>query len=74
LEVNGGVNITTKPKFDTIVFRRPNETPQINLNEIQCWVGGVNILPPNSNDFIGYFATWDTDKSFPSRLFCYEVV
>jgi len=48
------------------VFRRPNETPQINLNEIQCWVGGVNILPLNSNDLIGYFATWDTDKSFPS--------
>ena len=66
MEVNGGVNIITKPHFDTIVFRRPNETPQINLNEIQCWVGGVNILPPNSNDLICYFATWDTDKSFPS--------
>ena len=66
LEVNGGVNITTKPHFDTIVFRRPNETPQINLSEIQCWVGGVNILPPNSNDLISYFAIWDTDKSFPS--------
>jgi hypothetical protein len=26
----------------------------------------VNILPLNSNDLIGYFATWDTDKSFPS--------
>jgi hypothetical protein len=34
LEVNGGVNIITKPYFDTIVFRRPNNTPQINLNEI----------------------------------------
>jgi len=38
----------------------------VNLNEIQCWVGGVNILPPNSNDLISYFAIWDTDKSFPS--------
>ena len=66
MEANGGVNIITKPHFDTIVFRRPNNTPQINLNEIQCWVGGVNILPPNSNDLIGYFATWDTDKSYPS--------
>ena len=36
LEVNGGVNIITKPHFDTIVFRRPNENPQINLTEIQC--------------------------------------
>ena len=36
LEVNGGVNIITNPHFDTIVFRRPNNTPQINLNEIQC--------------------------------------
>ena len=54
LEVNGGVNMITKPHFDTIVFRRLNKTPQINLNEIQCWVGGVNILPPNSNDLIGY--------------------
>jgi hypothetical protein len=60
------VNIITKPHFDTIVFRRPNNTPQINLNEIQCWVGGVNILPPNSNDLIGYFADWDLDKSYPS--------
>jgi hypothetical protein len=66
LEVNGGVNIITKPHFDTIVFRRPNNTPQINLNEIQCWVGGVNILPTNSNDLIGYFADWDLDKSYPS--------
>jgi hypothetical protein len=66
LEVNGGVNIITKPHFDTIVFIRPATTPQINLSEIQCWVGGVNILPPNSNNLIGYFANWDTDKSFPS--------
>ena len=66
-EVNGGVNIIIpKNQFETIVFRRPNETPQINLSEIQCWIGGVNILPLNSNDLISYFATWDTDKSFPS--------
>ena len=60
------MNIITKPHFDTIVFRRPspNNTPQINLGEIQCWVGGVNILPPNSNDLIGYFATWETYKTF----------
>jgi hypothetical protein len=66
LEVNGGVNIITKPHFDTIVFRRPNNTPQIYLGEIQCWVDGVNILPPNTNDLIGYFADWDLDKSYPS--------
>jgi len=65
-EVNGGVNIITKPHFDTIVFRRANNTPQINLGEIQCWVGGVNILPPNTNDLIGYFAGWSLDKSYPS--------
>jgi hypothetical protein len=65
-EVNGGVNIITKPHFDTIVFRRPNNTPQINLNEIQCWVGGVNILPLNSNDLMSYFAHSDLDKSYPS--------
>jgi predicted NUDIX family phosphoesterase len=46
------------------VFRRPNETPQINLAEIQCWVAGVNILPPNSTDLIDYFAVWETDKTF----------
>jgi hypothetical protein len=26
----------------------------------------VNILPPNSNDLISYFADWDLDKSYPS--------
>jgi hypothetical protein len=26
----------------------------------------VNILPPNSNDLISYYADWDLDKSFPS--------
>ena len=36
------------------------------MSEIQCWVGRVKILPPNSNDLIGYFANWDTDKSYPS--------
>ena len=66
LEVNGGVNIITKPHFDTIVFRRPNSGAQINLGEIQCWVDGVNILPPNTNDLIGYFAAWDGDRSYPS--------
>ena len=46
------------------MFRRTNETPQINLAEIQCWVAGVNILPPNSTDLIGHFAVWETDKTF----------
>ena len=46
------------------MFRRPNITPQINLTEIQCWVGEVNILPPNSNGLISYFANWDKDKTF----------
>ena len=55
-EVNGGVNIITKPHFDTIVFRRPTTTttPQINISEIQCWIGGVNILALNTNDLIGF--------------------
>jgi hypothetical protein len=66
LEVNGGVNIITKPHFDTIVFRRPSVSHQINLGEIQCWVGGVNILPPNTNDLIGYFDEWSKDNSYPS--------
>jgi len=26
-------------------------------------VGGVNILPPNSNNLIGSFAVWETDKT-----------
>jgi hypothetical protein len=26
----------------------------------------VNILPLNSNDFIGYFSDWSNDRSFPS--------
>ena len=58
------MNKVTKPRFDTIVFRRPNISPQINLTEIQCWVGGVNILPSNYNDLISYFANWDKDKTF----------
>ena len=26
----------------------------------------MNILPPNTNDLIGYFANWNNDRSFPS--------
>ena len=33
----------------------------INLRELQVWVNGSNILSPNFNTLIGYFALW-TDK------------
>jgi hypothetical protein len=30
----------------------------INLNELQVWVNGSNILFPNSTSLTGYFALW----------------
>jgi hypothetical protein len=60
LEVNGGVNIIIpKPQFDTIVIRRLDETSTtfINLNELQCWVNGINIMIHNG--LTSYFAMWE---------------
>jgi len=60
LNVNGNINLNTNTYFDTIVIRRLNEadTNYINLNELQVWVNGSNILFPNSASLTGYFAIW----------------
>ena len=60
LEVNGGVRIDNKSYFETIVIRRFNEADYniINLNQLQVWVNGSNILFPNSTFLTGYFANW----------------
>jgi len=60
LNVNGNINLNTNTYFDTIVIRRLNEsdTTHINLNELQVWVNGSNILFLNSASLTGYFAIW----------------
>jgi hypothetical protein len=42
------------------VLRRWNETDTtiINLNELQVWVNGSNVLFQNSTSLTGYFAKW----------------
>jgi hypothetical protein len=48
------------------VIRRPtditgetlNESYDINLFELQCWVNDTNILFNNSSDLVSYFALW----------------
>ena len=32
------------------------------MNEIQVWVNDVNIMVEPTNNLVGYFADWDTDK------------
>jgi len=61
LEVNGGLRIDTSIYLDTIVIRRLNEADNntfINLNELQVWVNGSNILFPNSSYLTSFFAKW----------------
>jgi hypothetical protein len=50
LEVNGNIILDKTTSFDTLVIRRFNEADLtiINLNELQVWVDGSNILLPNS--------------------------
>ena len=72
LEVNGGVRIDSSTYFDTIVIRRFNEaiSPQINLNELQVWVNGSNILVENSAVLTSYFFNWsDKDTEIPPLLY-----
>jgi len=64
LEVNGGVDIDTGEYFDTIVIRRlSGATDTINLNELQVWVNGSNLLVENSATLTSYFADWSVDKN-----------
>jgi len=63
LTVTGNINLNNT-YFDTIVIRRLNEadTTIINLNELQVWVNGSNILFPNSASLTGYFALWSNKE------------
>jgi hypothetical protein len=65
LNVNGNINLDTTTHFNTIVIRRLDETDLtlINLNELQVWVNGSNILFPNSTSLTGYFALWANKKN-----------
>jgi len=60
LEVNGGVCIDISTYFDTVVIRRFDETNTtlINLNELQVWLNGSNILVENSTSLTGYLTNW----------------
>ena len=75
LNTSGRVGFdTTNIQFNTLVVRRPTGNDRIILNEIQVWVNGANILPPNSGDLNGYFAEWDTDKDTPIPALVFEGV
>ena len=66
LNTSGRVGFdTTNIQFNTIVLRRPTGNDRIILNEIQVWVNDVNIMVQPTNNLIGYFADWDTDKDTP---------
>jgi hypothetical protein len=64
LEVHGNIILDKNTSFDTIVIRRFNEadTTTINLNELQVWVNGSNILFPNSASLTSYFALWSNKQ------------
>ena len=64
LNVNGGVDIDTGEYFDTLVLRFPDleTTNNIQINELQVWVNGANLLVENSATLTSYFAEWEVDK------------
>ena len=63
MNVEGPVDIDTGEYFDTIVIRRLDLAISIiNLNELQVWVNGSNLLVENSASLISYFANWSVDK------------
>jgi len=64
LNVNGGVDIDTGEYFDTLVLRFPDleTTNNIQINELQVWVNGSNLLVENSATLTSYFAEWEVDK------------
>jgi len=65
VNVNGGVNIDTGEYFDTLVVRFPDleTTNNIQINELQVWVNGSNLLVENSASLTSYFAEWEVDKN-----------
>jgi hypothetical protein len=65
LNVNGGVDIDTGEYFDTLVLRFPDleTTNNIQINELQVWVNGSNLLVENSATLTSYFAEWEVDKN-----------
>ena len=66
LNTSGKVGFdTTNIQFNTLVLRRPTGNDKIILNEIQVWVNDANIMVQPTNNLIGYFADWDTDKDSP---------
>jgi hypothetical protein len=62
--IEENLNLKKTTYFDTIVIRRFNEadTTIINLNELQIWVNGSNILFPNSAILTSYFALWSNKE------------
>jgi len=73
--IEGNLNLKKTTYFDTIVIRRPtgitasgSNTNTINLNELQVWVNGSNILFPNSAILTSYFAMW-ADKQIDNGNF-----
>ena len=63
LNIDSLITYEKYKQFNTIVIRRFDETNYniIALREIQYWVNDINILPPNSDDLIGYFANWSNN-------------
>ena len=70
--MNGGVHIVNNTYFNTIVIRRPTgltgaETSfTINLNELQVWVNGSNILPINASILNSYFSLSEARADGPT--------
>ena len=66
LNINNVITYEKYKQFNSIVIRKQDETDfeTINLNEIQCWVGGVNIMVLDTNTLTSYFANW-TEKDTP---------
>jgi len=64
LNIDSLITYEKYKQFNTIVIRRFDETNFniIALREIQCWVNEINILPPISDDLIGYFANWSNNS------------
>ena len=66
LNIDNVITYEKYKQFNSIVIRKQDETDfeTINLNEIQCWVGGVNIMVLDTNTLTSYFANW-TEKDTP---------
>ena len=66
LNIDNVITYEKYKQFNSLVIRRLDETDfeTINLNEIQVWVGGVNIMVLDTNTLTSYFANW-SEKDTP---------